>query len=77
MIVVPTTMAEAVAEIDRVCSRLDDYRAQLDNTFDLLQTASRLADKLGTELRHTASELESTRAERDYWRSQAMARGLR
>lgn len=74
---VPNTMAEAVAEIDRVIARLNDYRAQLNNTFDMLQTASRLTGRLGTELRHTAAELEKVRNERDYWRAQASARTSR
>lgn len=74
---IPATIAEAIAEIDRVKGRLDDYRAQLDNTFAMLQSASGLAGRLGTELRHTAAELESVRAERDYWRAQASARTSR
>jgi len=77
MIVAPTTMAEAIAEIDRALARLNDYRAQLDNTFEMLQTASQLTSRLGTELRHTASELETVRTERDMWRAKAHTAGIR
>lgn len=65
MISAPLSMAEAVAELDRALARLNDYRAQLDNAFDLLQDASRLTSKLGTELRHSAAELLKVRDERD------------
>jgi chromosome segregation ATPase len=63
MIAAPTSMAQAVAELDRALQRVDEYRAQLDHSMDLLQKATQLSSRLGVEIREYQKELETRRGE--------------
>jgi chromosome segregation ATPase len=63
MIVVPTNLANATELIGKLNSRLDDYRAQIDNLIAVQQTTARALAVQAEELKVTVSELEQVRAD--------------
>lgn len=57
--------------ITQLVKKLDEARARLDNTLDLLVRSERLNHRLATELAQAHNEVATLISERDDWRARS------
>lgn len=67
----PATMVAVIAELDAATKALENAKARLANTLDLLQRAEANNARMSHELRHAHREIAALESERDTWRAAA------